>query len=52
MTKRRLTGPEAEYNELPGKHFFQEEQPAAIAELISGIVARSTIDTMSNQPHS
>lgn len=46
-TRRLLPG--AEYHELPGKHFFQEEQPAAIAELISGIVARSTTDATSNQ---
>lgn len=36
--------PDAEYHELPGKHFFQEEQPAAIAELISGIVRKSIAD--------
>lgn len=34
--------PDAEYHELPGKHFFQEDQAPALATLISSAVLRTT----------
>lgn len=37
---RRLL-PDAPFTELPGKHFFQEEQPAAIADRILAAVSRA-----------
>ena len=38
----RRAVPGAGFTALPGRHFFPEEQPAAIAELVSALASRAT----------